>query len=98
LKFSLYFELTVWVAALVCLSFAQLNEPHFKLCPVAALGFTWCPGCGLGRSIAAILHGSFSLSFHYHWFGFPALLILIHRIFVLGKKVSYLSWNTKQLP
>ncbi|WP_245681362.1 DUF2752 domain-containing protein [Arcticibacter eurypsychrophilus] len=58
------------------------------MCPLANLGLTWCPGCGLGRSIASILHGNLSQSFHYHWFGIPGLLILISRISSLGTKIK----------
>ncbi|MEJ6981139.1 DUF2752 domain-containing protein [Pedobacter sp. P351] len=59
---------------------------HFSLCPLSNLGFPWCPGCGLGRSITSVFHGDLKSSFEYHWFGIPALLILLHRIFVLSKK------------
>ncbi|UKT63451.1 DUF2752 domain-containing protein [Pedobacter mucosus] len=79
-------ELIFWVIALVLLATANGHEHHFSLCPVANLGFEkWCPGCGLGRSIIHILHGEISESFSEHWFGLPALLIIIYRIFTLIK-------------
>ncbi|WP_374166920.1 DUF2752 domain-containing protein [Arcticibacter sp. MXS-1] len=58
------------------------------------LGFRWCPGCGLGRSIACVLHGEVTRSFDYHWFGIPALAVLIHRIWLLCEK-TFLSFLHK---
>jgi hypothetical protein len=81
-----HFELIFWIAALVALAFSPPGPQHFTLCPMANLGFSWCPGCGLGRSVASIFHGDLKASIHYHWFGIPALLILIHRIVTLSKK------------
>ncbi|MGX5688422.1 DUF2752 domain-containing protein [Arcticibacter tournemirensis] len=80
------FELSVWVFALIALAFVNPASHHYTLCPLANLGFSWCPGCGLGRSIACILHGNFGLSFEYHWFGVPATLFLLHRTWQLSKK------------
>jgi hypothetical protein len=47
------------------------------------MGITWCPGCGLGHSISFLLHGDIKNSFHAHWIGVPALVIIAHRIYVL---------------
>jgi len=84
------FELIVWIAALVLLGLADVHdhgsEPHFTLCPLANMGFSWCPGCGVGRSIAHLLQGNFGASLEQHWFGIPALLIICSRIIVLIKK------------
>jgi len=44
------------------------------------MGITWCPGCGLGHSIAFLLHGDIRNSFHAHWLGVPALVIIVYRI------------------
>ncbi|WP_432711787.1 DUF2752 domain-containing protein [Pedobacter sp.] len=56
---------------------------HLTICPLANMGFNCCPGCGMGRSIIALLHGNLSLSLKLHWFGIPALMILSYRILVL---------------
>jgi hypothetical protein len=50
------------------------------------MGITWCPGCGLGHSIAFLLHGDVRNSFHAHWLGIPALLIILYRIVDLVKQ------------
>ncbi|WP_443945195.1 DUF2752 domain-containing protein [Pedobacter sp. AW1-32] len=90
----LNFETLFWLTAILLLALSNSQEHHFTLCPIANMGFeNWCPGCGLGRSIGDILHGRFIESFHHHWFGFPALLIIIYRVYTLlkGKKVIKIS-------
>lgn len=83
------FELIFWITALLLLATANVHDHgagyHFTLCPLANIGFTWCPGCGIGRSIAYLLQGNFEESFKQHWFGVPALLILSSRILTLIK-------------
>jgi len=76
-------ELTFWILALVLLATANPHEHHFTLCPLANLGLTWCPGCGLGRSITALFHGQINESIHQHWFGIPALMTIVYRIYQL---------------
>ena len=81
---KLPFELMVWLGALLFLAFTTTSvSSHSSLCPLDNLGFSWCPGCGLGRSIRSVLHGDFILSFSQHWFGIPALIILLYRIIQL---------------
>jgi hypothetical protein len=80
-------ELTFWILALVLLATANPHSHHFTLCPLANLGFDWCPGCGLGRSITALFHGDVSASFSHHWFGIPALILICHRIYQLAKQL-----------
>lgn len=80
------FELIFWAAALASLAFTDPTQTHFVLCPLRLMGFTWCPGCGLGHSIAFIFHGDIKASLHAHWLGIPALLILMHRIVTLLRR------------
>ncbi len=80
-------ELTFWILALVLLATANPHAHHFSLCPLANLGITWCPGCGLGRSITALFHGDVSASFSHHWFGIPALILIGRRIYQLTKQL-----------
>ncbi|MDB5110411.1 MAG: hypothetical protein JWR67_1525, partial [Mucilaginibacter sp.] len=80
------FELIFWIAAIISLAFADPSAPpHYSLCPLKLAGITWCPGCGLGHSIAWLLHGNIKNSFHSHWIGIPALLIILYRIYILGR-------------
>jgi hypothetical protein len=85
LFFSTYFELAIWVAALAWLAFTDPAGPaHFSLCPLKAMGITWCPGCGLGHSISWLFRGNVHNSFRAHWLGIPALCIIVYRIYTLA--------------
>jgi len=82
-------ELVFWITALVLLGFAKPevhgHEHHFTLCPLANIGVDWCPGCGIGRALTQLLHGNIAESIKLHWFGIPALLIILYRIVILIK-------------
>ncbi|RYY67749.1 MAG: DUF2752 domain-containing protein [Chitinophagaceae bacterium] len=82
-----YFELSVWVMAL--LSLALMNptgDAHFTLCVFKWMGFSFCPGCGLGHSISWLFHGDISQSLNEHPLGIFAVAVLLHRMGVLIKK------------
>ncbi|MEQ7798298.1 DUF2752 domain-containing protein [Pedobacter sp. ASV1-7] len=83
------FELLFWITALLLLGTADLHvhegDQHFTLCPLSNMGISWCPGCGIGKSIGYLLQGNFQASLNEHWFGIPALLIILNRIMVLIK-------------
>lgn len=77
-------EALIWISALFYLAF--FNDPfhqHFTICPLSNAGFEYCPGCGLGNSISLLLNGYISESFNAHYFGFPAAIILLYRIFFI---------------
>ena len=79
-------EAICWIAGLTSLYFlSSPGSSHFSLCPLSFLN-TWCPGCGLGRSINFFLHGDLAASVRMHWFGIPAFFILSWRIFELIRK------------
>jgi len=81
-----HFELIFWVAAMIALAVGNPREAsHFTLCPLKLMGINWCPGCGLGHSISFLFHGDIKSSFHAHWFGIPALIIIFNRILFLFK-------------
>ena len=81
------FEWMFWIVALFLLATADASAPHFSLCPLANMGIRWCPGCGIGHAISAVLKGHFAESIQAHWFGIPATLLLIHRVVVLFLKM-----------
>ncbi|MEO8793844.1 MAG: DUF2752 domain-containing protein [Daejeonella sp.] len=83
---QLKFELIFWISGFLVLLNIDPAIHHFTLCPLENLGFSWCPGCGLGRSIAFLFHGNIQESINQHWFGIPALAIILHRIFQLSKQ------------
>lgn len=82
------FELLFWAAALISLAFTDPTQTHFILCPLRLMGFTWCPGCGLGHAIAFLFKGQLAASWHAHWLGVPALGILLYRIYTLAIRLS----------
>ncbi|MBC7848557.1 MAG: DUF2752 domain-containing protein [Chitinophagaceae bacterium] len=90
-------ELIAWVVALLIPIFINPAETsHFTLCVFNAIGFNWCPGCGLGRSIASFYRGNISQSLEQHWFGIAAVFVLAYRILYLSipfpnKKAKYES-------
>jgi hypothetical protein len=47
-----------------------------SLCPLDALGFSFCPGCGLGHAVAYLARGDVMASVQAHPLGIPAVLIL----------------------
>jgi Protein of unknown function (DUF2752) len=80
-------ELLLWISALVYLALIDPSLQHMSLCVFRFLGLTWCPGCGIGHAISYALHGDFAASVNAHFFGIPAVIILLHRIFVLAKNL-----------
>jgi hypothetical protein len=85
--FRRYFELSVWVIALTLLAFMNpATDAHFSLCVFKWMGFSFCPGCGLGHSISWLFHGDIEQSFREHPLGIAAVMILLHRIYTLIKK------------
>ena len=92
---SIPLELIFWILALVLLATASPHAHHFSLCPLANLGIDWCPGCGLGRAISALFHGEVRESLNFHWFGIPALLIMVYRIITLSTLTINREFNLK---
>jgi uncharacterized membrane protein len=85
--FFRYFELAFWVTAIVLLATADPSaQTHFSLCPLKLLGFTWCPGCGLGHAISWLFHGDLKNSLHAHWLGMPAVILILCRILSLFRE------------
>ncbi len=76
-------EALIWIIAIVALATMEPTEAHVSLCPLANLGWDFCPGCGLGHSIAFIFRGEIIASFNAHPLGLPALIMLLYRIVTL---------------
>lgn len=76
-------EIAFWTLGLLWLAFLPTGEGHLTLCPVGALGFTWCPGCGLGHAIHELFQGNWQASWHHHPLAAPAVAILLHRMYTL---------------
>lgn len=82
--FSHSIEAFIWLPGIVLLAmYNPADGCHFSLCLFKNLGLTFCPGCGIGHSIAWFFRGELQQSFQAHPFGIPALLLLFYRIFVV---------------
>lgn len=78
------FEAWAWAAGLVWLAMADpLASTAPALCLFRWAGVTWCPGCGLGRSVALLLHGDWRASLWTHPLGAVAVPVLGCRIVTL---------------
>ncbi|HPH84853.1 MAG TPA: DUF2752 domain-containing protein [Ferruginibacter sp.] len=51
-----------------------------SLCFFKWIGFSSCPGCGIGHAIHHALHFEFDLSWQEHVLGIPATVILLMQI------------------
>ncbi len=77
-------EIFVWVAALVALKIYNPGRGvHVVVCPLQRAGIDFCPGCGLGRSMACFLDGDFTAAWYYHPLGIFAVIVLLYRIIQL---------------
>jgi hypothetical protein len=81
-------ELIFWCTALISLWFLELYNSQFSLCPLNQLGFAWCPGCGLGRSINLFMKGDLIASWQMHPLGGFALAVILYRIFEIIKHLQ----------
>lgn len=88
------------MAALAALGGADPAERLYSLCPLDNLGFTWCPGCGLGRAITLLMRGEILASIEMHPFGGFALAVIIYRIFeiIQNRKKSYYYGKRTETP
>lgn len=91
-----HLEAWFWIAAIIVL--ASINpavDGHASLCVAKKMNLWFCPGCGLGHSIAWFFRGEFGKSFQSHPFGIPAILILLIRSYNLLK--AGFSFKTNNL-
>ncbi|MFU8858967.1 MAG: DUF2752 domain-containing protein [Cyclonatronaceae bacterium] len=80
-KLMHFSEPAIWTVALIALWFTYpAGDEGITLCIFHHIGITWCPGCGIGRSMAHLMHGNVAASLQAHWFGIPALMIIGYRI------------------
>ncbi|MBW6459711.1 MAG: DUF2752 domain-containing protein [Bacteroidales bacterium] len=83
-------EAILWLAALAWLAIDNPVHHQYTLCPFHNMGISFCPGCGLGRSIGFLFRLDFKSSFLAHPLGIPASILLVRRIIkVLFKRTNY---------
>ncbi|PKL81588.1 MAG: hypothetical protein CVV24_14490 [Ignavibacteriae bacterium HGW-Ignavibacteriae-3] len=81
-------EAVLWLVGLIYLLFINpYASQHFTLCPFDNLGITFCPGCGLGRSISFFYQGDLIHSIKTHPLGIIAFGLISIRIIRLVIKM-----------
>ena len=87
-------EALIWIAALIFLAFSNPAVHHYTLCPLDNIGISYCPGCGLGRSIGYFFRLKMESSFIAHPLGIPAVFLLVYRSVKIMTKPSALKLST----
>ncbi|MDZ7774001.1 MAG: DUF2752 domain-containing protein [Balneolaceae bacterium] len=82
--FRRHFE---WCALAAGLLLMAAIDPYTAreggFCLLEWAGMSWCPGEGLGRSVALLMRGDLAASLQMHFMGIPAVSIM-------GGRISYL--------
>ena len=74
-------EAAIWIVGLAAMAMMNPDGSHLiSLCPLDALGLSFCPGCGLGHAIAYLARGELVASVRAHPLGLPAVLMLITHV------------------
>ncbi|MHB8905515.1 MAG: DUF2752 domain-containing protein [Melioribacteraceae bacterium] len=77
-------EAMFWLVGLIYLLFINPYQvQHYTLCPFHNLGISFCPGCGLGKSISFFYHGDLLHSIKTHPLGIIAFILITARIIKL---------------
>lgn len=74
-RIGLYREAIIWTAGLLLLYFMETGS-DFSFCIFRMMGFSSCPGCGIGHSIHHALHFEWEESIQHHMLGIPITLII----------------------
>jgi len=83
-------EAGIWTAGLCAVAFANPETPAFiEACLFKAVGFAFCPGCGLGHAVGYLARGGFLLSFQSHPFAIFVAVMLLHKISTLIRQGLY---------
>jgi len=88
-----YFEIGAFSVGLLLLALMDPNTTSGPgLCLLENMGFSYCPGDGLGHSISFIFRGEFDNALEANMLGPFAFIILSGRIFYLISQ-NYLNQN-----
>tara|TARA_R110002020_G_scaffold157109_1_gene339491 strand:- start:10 stop:351 length:342 start_codon:yes stop_codon:yes gene_type:complete len=86
---NLPLELIFWIGSIIAVLFLDPHaSSHLSLCPLSQLGFEWCPGCGLGRSMNLLARGELQASWNMHPLALLAYVVIISRIWQLIKNLK----------
>jgi hypothetical protein len=74
-------EATLWLVGLAAVAIADPTAPALiDLCPLKALGVSFCPGCGLGHAMGYLARGEWMLALRTHPLAPAVAAVLLHRI------------------
>ncbi len=77
---SNHLEIPVLGFGLILLAFMDPASSGYSFCLFDLAGFDYCPGEGLGHSIAYTFNGEFVKAFNAHLMGPAAIVIILFRI------------------
>lgn len=80
-------EWVVLASGLILLALMDPQNTGTSFCLFDLLGFEFCPGQGLGHSIALSFRGEFSAAFEAHLAGPFAIVILTRRIISIWRQL-----------
>jgi hypothetical protein len=98
--FFLHFEWMALVSFLIIPAFIDPAANSATFCLFHNIGIEFCPGCGLGRSVAYLFRGDLTASFHMHPAGWLAVVVLASRviqIFNRNRKIKKYNVNEKDI-
>lgn len=87
-------EALIWMAAMIFLAVNNPADHHHTLCPLDNTGISYCPGCGLGRSIGYFFRFEIESSLLAHPLGIPAVFLLVYRSVIILIKPNELDLST----
>lgn len=87
-----WFRPAVGAAGLVALGATASGDDGPVLCPFRFCTGGYCPGCGMTRSIGALVRGDLGGSWQHH----PFLLIAVAQLMLLGAIWSVASGQVRQ--
>lgn len=90
-----HLEWTVFAAGLLLLALMDPNTAGTDLCFFEWIGVDFCPGDGLGHSIAYTFRGNMESAFQANFMGPFAVLILSFRILQIWKNLIYNTTTDK---
>ncbi|MEP2446384.1 MAG: DUF2752 domain-containing protein [Balneola sp.] len=94
-KIRSHIEWVAFTTGLVLMATMDPLSTGSSLCFFEFIGIEFCPGEGLGHSIAWLFRGEFNNAVNANLFGIPAVLILSLRILQIWKDL-YINKTTTQ--
>lgn len=90
--FYFHFEWMALAAGLVLMALLTPDNSAVSFCPLDYFGFAYCPGEGLGNSIAYLFRGNVVNSLYAHPAGIPAVFIISGRIlYILNRNRTHVK-------